>query len=301
MFCRRQRFDALTGKAQRFQPGADFFGAEGFALPQKRLPQTGQQTFLGPLLQQEALFGIFGQHYRHRLDAPCFGRSLMGQFQRRAGPAGFAQRRQRTLLTERCAVRHTDQCAQLHQSLVVVARLLGGLMLHDPGRKSSFYRRFCNNARVIIQSGKHPQHISVHRRDSQPEADGRDGSRCVVPGTGQSAEGVVVGWQLPAVLLTDDAGRLLQVAYPAVVAQPLPELVELFFFARRQRWNVRQGGEEALIIGQRRRDAGLLQHDLAEPDVVGAGVGAERQDALVLVEPFQQCRGDVFHLFCSPC
>ena len=51
----------------------------------------------------------------------------------------------------------------------------------------------------------------------------------------------------------------------------------------------------------RRRDAGLLQHDLAEPDVVGAGVGAERQDALVLVEPFQQCRGDVFHLFCSPC
>ena len=34
MFCRRQRFDALTGKAQRFQPAADFFGAEGFALPQ---------------------------------------------------------------------------------------------------------------------------------------------------------------------------------------------------------------------------------------------------------------------------
>ena len=131
----------------------------------------------------------------------------MGQFQRRAGPAGFTQRRQRTLLTERCAVRHTDQCAQLHQSLVVVARLLGGLMLHDPGRKSSFYRRFCNNVRVIIQSGKHPQHISVHCRDSQPEADGRDGSRCVVPDTGQSAEGVVVGWQLPAVLLTDDRGK----------------------------------------------------------------------------------------------
>ena len=53
-----------------------------------------------------------------------------------------------------------------------------GLMLHDPGRKSSFYRRFCNNARVIIQSGKHPQHISVYRRDIQPEADGCDGSRC---------------------------------------------------------------------------------------------------------------------------
>ena len=115
------------------------------------------------------------------------------------------------------------------------------------------------------------------------------------------AEGVVVGWQLPAVLLTDDAGGLLQVAHPAVVAQTLPELVELFFFARRQRGNVRQGGEEALIVWQRRRDAGLLQHDLAEPDVVGAGVGAEGQDALVLAEPFQQCRGDVFHLFCSPC
>ena len=111
----------------------------------------------------------------------------------------------------------------------------------------------------------------------------------------------MIGGKLPAVLLTDDAGGLLQVAHPAVVAQPLPELVELFFFARRQRGNVRQGSEEALIIGQRRRDAGLLQHDLTEPDVVGAGVGAEGQDALVLVEPFQQCRGDVFHLFCSPC
>ena len=49
------------------------------------------------------------------------------------------------------------------------------------------------------------------------------------------------------------------------------------------------------------RSFGCIMNDLAEPDVVGAGVGAEGQDALVLVEPFQQCRGDVFHLFCSPC
>ena len=174
-------------------------------------------------------------------------------------------------------------------------------MLHHPGCKGFFDRRICNHTGVIIQPGKHPEDIAVHCGHRNAKADGANGPGRVIPDAGQGADGVVIGWQLPAVLLTDDAGRLLQVAHPAVVAQPLPELVELFFFARRQRGNVRQGGKEALIIGQRRRDAGLLQHDLAEPDVVGAGVGAERQDALVLVEPFQQCRGDVFHLFCSPC
>ena len=174
-------------------------------------------------------------------------------------------------------------------------------MLHDPGCKGLFYPRFCNSARVIIQSGKHPQHISVHGRHGQPEADGRDGSRRVVPDAGQGAEGVVVGRKLAAVLLADDAGGFLEVAHPAVVAQTLPELVQLFFLTGRQRRDVRQRRQKALIIRQRRRDAGLLQHDLAQPDVVRAGVGAEGQDALVPVKPFQQGRGDVFHLFGPPC
>ena len=79
-----------------------------------------------------------------------------------------------------------------------------------------------------------------------------------------------------------------------------PELVQLFLFAGGKGRNVRQGGEKAFVVGQCRRDPGLLQHDLAEPHMVGAGVGAEGQDAVVFVEPVQECGRNVFHFFCAP-
>ena len=208
---------------------------------------------------------------------------------------------QGALFAQGCAVGHTDQRAQLHQGLVVVPGLFRRLVFHHTGGEGLFHGRFGDDARVVVQAGKHPQHVAVHGGHRDAEADGRHRPGRVVANAGQGPQGVVVGRQLPAVLRADDLCRLLQVAHPAVVAKALPELVQLFFLAGSQRRNIRQRGEKALVVGQGRRHAGLLQHDLAEPDVVRGGVLPEGQDAAVLVEPFQQCRGDVFHLFCAPC
>ena len=182
---------------------------------------------------------------------------------------------QRALLTQGRAVGHADQCPQLHQGLIVVAGGGGGLVLHDAGRERPLHLGVGDEAVVVVQPGEDPEHVAVHGGHRESEADGSDGPCRIVPDAGQGAESVVVGGQLTAVLLTDDLRGLLQVPHPAVIAQPLPQLVELFLLAR--------------------RDAGLLEHDLAQPDVVGRRVRAEGQDAVVRVEPIEQRGGDVFH------
>ena len=109
------------------------------------------------------------------------------------------------------------------------------------------------------------------------------------------------GGQLPAVLRTDELCSLLQVAHPAVIAQPLPQLMQLFLPAGGKRGDIRQRFQKAVVIRQHRRHPGLLQHHLAEPHMVGGGVLPEGQTAAVLVKPLQEGRRNIFHLFCAPC
>ena len=269
-------------------------------LPQYRLPQPGQQPFLRSLLYQKARRAFHQcQRYRHNLAG--LGLCLLGQLgggARRPGKADFCQR---ALPAQRCAIGHADQRAQLHQRLIVVPGLFRRLMFHDPGGKGLFYRRFCNNSGVIIQAGKHPQHIAVHGGHGKTEADGRDGSGGVLSDAGQCTQGGVVGGQLPAVLRTDELCSLLQVAHPAVIAQPLPQLMQLFLPAGGKRGDIRQRFQKAVVIRQHRRHPGLLQHHLTEPHMVGGGVLPEGQAAAVLVKPLQEGRRNVFHLFCAPC
>ena len=243
---------------------------------------------MGPLLQKETC-RAFHQRQRHRLQSAGLGRCFAGQLQCSARSTGGAQVGERAFFAQGRTVRHADQRSQLHKGLIVVAGRIRRLVLHHAGGERFFHCRFRDGSGVVVQTGEHPQHIAVHGGHRKAEADG------------QGPQGIIVGGQLSAVLLADDACSLLQVAHPAVVAKTLPELVQLFFFAGGKGRNVRQGGEKAFVVGQCRRDPGLLQHDLAEPHMVGAGVGAEGQDAVVFVKPVQQGRGNVFHFFCAPC
>ena len=176
----------------------------------------------------------------------------MGQLGGGARRPGKAERRQRALPAQGRAVGHADQRAQLHQRLIVIPGLFRRLMLHDPGGKGLFYRRFCNHARVIIQAGKHPQHIAVHGGHRKTEADGRDGPGGVLPDAGQRTQGGVVCGQLSTVLRTDELCSLLQVAHPAVIAQPLPQLMQLFLLASGKRGDIRQLLQKAVVIRQHR-------------------------------------------------
>ena len=159
---------------------------------------------------------------------------------------------ERAFFAQGRTVRHADQRSQLHKGLIVVAGRIRRLVLHHAGGERFFHCRFRDGSGVVVQAGKHPQHVAVHRRHRQAEADGGDGTRRVVADAGQGAEGIVVGGQLAAVLRTDELCRLLQVPHPAVVAQTLPQLVELFFLAGGEGGDVRQSGKEPLIVGQRR-------------------------------------------------
>ena len=173
-------------------------------------------------------------------------------------------------------------------------------MVHHPLGEDFFDGGVGDGGRVVVQPGEHPQHVAVHRRGGQPEADGSDGPGGVGPHPRQSQQGVVVGGQLAAIFLTHHLGRLLQAVDPAVIAQPLPQLVQPLGVAGRQGRDVGQLPDEPLIVGQGRRHPGLLEHDLADPDVVGGGVLPERQDPVIPVKPVQQGGGNLFHRQCPP-
>ena len=62
-----------------------------------------------------------------------------------------------------------------------------------------------------------------------------------------------------------------EIARPAVIAQTLPELQELVLLHGGQGRGGRQLVQKALVIRDHRLDAGLLEHDLRDPDPVGRG------------------------------
>ena len=63
--------------------------------------------------------------------------------------------------------------------------------------------------------------------------------------------------------------RLFQVAHPAVVPQPLPQLVELIVRAVGKDFDVRERFQKTGVVALYRLYPGLLQHDLREPHMVG--------------------------------
>ncbi len=101
-------------------------------------------------------------------------------------------------------------------------------MLHDPGRKSRFTAGSVITPGSLYSLENTRSTFPSTAGTASPEADGRDGSRCVVTDTGQSAEGVVVGWQLSAVLCTDELCSLLQIPHTAVIAQSFPTAYAAF-------------------------------------------------------------------------
>ena len=82
-----------------------------------------------------------------------------------------------------------------------------------------------------------------------------------------------------AVMRRDDCLRAgVQIAGAGVVAEPLPGVQHLVERGGGQRANIGKTRHESVKIGADRRDRGLLQHDLAEPDAVGVGrVGRVRR------------------------
>ena len=123
----------------------------------------------------------------------------------------------------------------------------------------------------------------------------REGEICMIPPYVRHMVGVYDDESIVANLLFTRehlTGRLLQVAHPAVVAQPLPKLQQLLLISCGQGLHRRAALHEPVEVGQHRRHPGLLEHDLRHPDAVRVADAAPRQDALVDIVPRQQRRGE---------
>ena len=261
--------------------------------PRCGLPQSGQQSPCGAALQKQSLL-TFNQRHRHGHLALGLGRGLHRQLVRPASRIAPAQIGQRAFLTVGRAG-DADQRTQLHQGLVVGARRGLGHLVQHPHGKGFLRCRGHDVGVVVVQPRKNAQDVAVHRGDGNAKRNAGHRARRIVTDARQTAQGVVVGGQVAAVLLADDAGSLLHIIDAVVVAQPLPQLAQGVRLTGRQRGGVRQSRDKSFIIGDGRCHTCLLEHDLADPDMVRRRLLPERQEPLVCVKPLQQRCGNGLH------
>ncbi len=95
-------------------------------------------------------------------------------------------------------------------------------------------------------------------------------------------------WKDPTMIRDDFLSGFLKISRARIVAESRPEAKN--FFLRGFRERLHGGGSErkAFVIGDDGSDAGLLEHDFGEPDVIGIFVAAPREVALELREPGEE-------------
>ena len=127
------------------------------------------------------------------------------------------------------AARHTDGCPKFHEGLIEDSdiRLRRWENLLNLSADGFFGLRSGNVAVIVCQTGDHSKDVAVHRGFRLGEAGRSNGGGGVVSHAGKLQKPGVIVRKTAAV--HHQLGGLLQVPGPAVIAQSLPELHELFF------------------------------------------------------------------------
>jgi hypothetical protein len=112
------------------------------------------------------------------------------------------------------------------------------------------------------------------------------------PMPGQRREPLARARELGAVLGDDRLRGAMQVAGPAVVAEPAPEREHVVERRRGERAHVGKAGDEALEVAEHGRDLRLLQHHLGEPDAVRIAALPGQPVAAVLALPVDDAAGE---------
>ena len=140
-----------------------------------------------------------------------------------------------------------------------------------------------------MQASQHALDVAIENRRplSGADADDRPGGRA--PDTWQGRQCLDTLDREGAAMLSDHLlSGLVQIARPGVVAKPRPQVQHLIDLRRRQRRDIREALHEARVIGQHRRDLGLLEHDLRDPHTIRGGVLLPGQVlAAMLIEPVE--------------
>ena len=137
------------------------------------------------------------------------------------------------------------------------------------------------------EPGHHPLDIAVHCRFLLVEGDGRDGAGRIGADAGQFAQAVErIG---EGAGFRDRLGAGLEVAGAGVIAEAGPSRHDALLRRRREGLHGGEAFEKAQEVRFDRRDRGLLQHHLGQPDPIGVRSfprqGAPREDAAMPVVP----------------
>ena len=186
--------------------------------------------------------------------------------------------------------RGADRGAEIHHRLGEVA----GPQRRDQGRGELLQPRLCRGQRQGdgVEPSDDALDIAVDRRHRTVERDRRDRRRGVAADARERTQRRGLAREYAAVTLDHGAGAGMQIAGARVIAEPLPHMQDRVERGRRERRNIGPARYESFKIGSDGRHHRLLQHDLAEPDMVGigpnAGASPPRQVSTLMVVPGEQ-------------
>ena len=137
-------------------------------------------------------------------------------------------------------------------------------------------------------AGEHAEDVAIDGRDGLSEGDRGDGAGRIGADAGDALPGGGGGRNRTAELSNDEDGAGLQVAGASVVAEPLPLGEDGFGGGGGEGGDGGEGLKPAVPVSTHGLYAGLLQHDLGDPDGVGVAGAAPGEIALVNIEPSEQ-------------
>ena len=126
----------------------------------------------------------------------------------------------------------------------------------------------------------HPRDVPVKHRQRHAIRDAEDSGGRVLADPGKPKGSFGVPRKFSRMPRHNLARRAVQVSRTAVIAETGPVPQHAFDAGPRQRTHVRKARKKSLVIGNHRRHARLLQHDLRDPDFVGIPVAPPREIAL---------------------
>jgi len=258
-------------------------------LARRQLPQAAEQAVGGPARQHDAA-GLLDPHHGAREDRQLgllLARRDHRQLVLPSGPCRVAIADQGADQAARLG-RRTHRRAELHEALVQRAgRCPFGEGVHQlTGRGPQ--RLAAGSGLDVVFDREHARQdardVAIDERGALAERDRGDRARGVRADPGHLAQLGRARWQGAAVARTDLAGAGMQVAGARVVAEAGPRGEDVVERRLGERRDGREPGHPALPVRDHRRDPGLLQHDLADPDRVGVAGAPPRQVALDLRE-----------------
>ena len=113
---------------------------------------------------------------------------------------------------------------------------------------------------------------------------------------GQGANGLGGIGKMAAIPLGNPACCGVEIACPAVVAEPAPEREHIVFGSAGERGQIGKARNEAFEVADNGGDLRLLQHDLGQPDAIGIAIALPGQVvAAMLALPGHDAVGEGFH------